>query len=37
MWTFKQSDHKKSDGMNNQVQSYSRPRKDINPPVKLDV
>ena len=34
MQTLKQSDHKKFVSMNNQIPSYSRPRKDIKPPVK---
>ena len=37
MWTFKPSDCKKCNSVNNQVQSYSRPKRDIKPPVKLDV
>ena len=37
IWTLKQSDYKKSDSMNNQVKFYSRPKRDIKPPVKLDV
>ena len=37
MQTLEQSDSKKSDGMNNQVLSYSRPKRDIKPPVKLDL
>ena len=36
MWTFK-SDHKKFNTVDNQVQSYSRPKMDIKPPVKLDL
>ena len=35
MQPLKQADHKKFDSMNNQVQSYSRPKRDIKPPVKL--
>ena len=31
------ADHKKCDSMNNQVQSYSRPKRDIKPPIKLDL
>ena len=31
------ADHKKFDCMNNQVQSYSRAKRDIKPPVKLDL
>ena len=34
MWTFK-SDCKKFNTVDNQVQSYSRPNRDIKPPVKL--
>ena len=37
MWTFKQSDHKRSDNMNNQVKFYSKPKRDIKPQVKLDL
>ena len=37
MQTFTPSDHKKSDNLNNQVQSYSRPKRDIKLPVKLDL
>ena len=29
MQTLKQADHKKFDTMNNQVQTYTRPKKDI--------
>ena len=36
MWTFK-SDSKKFNTVDNQVQSYSRPKRDIKPPVKLDL
>ena len=31
------ADCKQFDTMNNQVQPYSRPKRDINPPVKLDL
>ena len=31
MWTFKQSDCKKSDSMNNQVQSHSSPKRELSP------
>ena len=37
MWTFKQSACKKSDNMNNHVQPYSRPKRDIKSPIKLDL
>ena len=37
MQTFKPSNCKKFDSMNNQVQSYSRPKRDIKPPVKPDL
>ena len=37
MWTLKQDHHKKIDIMKNQVQPYSRPKRDIKPPVKLDL
>ena len=37
MWTFKQPDCKKSDSMNNEIQSYSRPKRNIKFPVKLDL
>ena len=37
MQTLKQSDHNKSDSMNNQEQSYSRPKRDMKLPVKLDL
>ena len=37
MQTLKLPDCKKSDSINNQVQSYSRPKGDIKPPVKLDL
>ena len=37
MQTLKQSNCKKFDSMNNQVQSYSRPKRDIKLPVKLDL
>ena len=37
MWTFKESDCKKSDSMNNQVQSHSRQKRDMKPLVKLDL
>ena len=36
MQTFK-SDHKKFNTVDNQVKSYSRPKRDVNPPVKLDL
>ena len=36
MWTDK-SNHKKFNAVNNQIQSYSRPKRDIRPPVKLDL
>ena len=35
MQTLKQSDHKMFDNMNNQVQYYSRPMRDIKPQLKL--
>ena len=37
MQTLKQADHKKFNGLNNQVQSYSRPKRDIMPPVTLNL
>ena len=37
MWALKQYNHKKSDSMKNQVQSYSRPKRDIKPQVKPDL
>ena len=37
MWALKQADCKKFDSINNQVQPYSRPKRDIKPPVKLDL
>ena len=37
MWTLKQANCKMFDSMNNQVQPYSRPKRYINPPVKLDL
>ena len=36
MWIFK-SDHKRFNTVDNQVQSYSRPKRDINNHVKLDL
>ena len=32
-WTLKQADWKKFQSMNDQLQSYSRPKRDIKPPV----
>ena len=37
MWTLKQADCKQFYTINNQIQPYSRPKKDIKPPVKLDL
>ena len=37
MWTLKQSDCKKLNSINNQVQHYSRPKRGIKPPVKLNL
>ena len=37
MWTLKQCNCKKSDTMNNQVQSYIRSKRDIKSPAKLDL
>ena len=37
MQTLKLSDSKKFDSMNNQVQTYSRLKRDIKPPVELDL
>ena len=36
-WTLKRAGHKQFNDINNQVQSYSRPKRDIKPPVKLDL
>ena len=35
MCTLKQYNHRKSDSMNNQVQSYTRPKRDIKPQLNL--
>ena len=37
MWTLKQADHKQFDTMNNQVQPFSRPKRGIKPPAKLNL
>ena len=36
MWTLQKADHKQFNDINNLVQPYSRPKRDIKPPVKLD-
>ena len=36
MWTFK-SDHKRFNTVDNHVHSYSRPKRDIKTPIKLDL
>ena len=35
MWTLTQADCKKFNSINNQVQPYFRPKRDIQPPIKL--
>ena len=38
IWPVKQSDHKKSSQVNNQLQVHTgRPKRDTKPPVKLDL